>query len=104
MLLCLCLTSHQQLRSYSDGATAESLIRQTGEAGNRTCDPWFTRQAVYPLHHSSSYCATDYNHLEFVSLTLTGGYTGLSESTLVKMPHCWKSHVAAHMQFTVQIH
>ena len=21
-----------------------------GEAGNRTCDPWFTRQ-VYPLHH-----------------------------------------------------
>ena len=22
---------------------------------------------------------------------------GSSESTLVKMPHCWKSHVAAHM-------
>ena len=21
----------------------------------------------------------------------------MSESTLVKMPHCWKSHVAAHM-------
>ena len=33
------------------------------------------------------------NHLEFVSLT--EGCTGLSESTLVKMPHCWKSHVAA---------
>ena len=32
-----------------------SLIRQTGEAGNRTCDPWFTRQAVYPLHHGGSY-------------------------------------------------
>ena len=30
------------------------------------------------------------NHLEFLSLT--GGCTGLSESTLVKMPHCWKSH------------
>ena len=53
-MLCLCLTSHQQLRSYGDGATALSLIRQTGEAGNQTCDPWFTRQALYPLHHSGS--------------------------------------------------
>ena len=26
---------------------------------------------------------------------LKGGYTCSSESTLVKMPHCWKSHVAA---------
>ena len=34
-------------------------------------------------------------HLEFLSLK--GGCTGSSESTLVKMPHCWKSHVAAHM-------
>ena len=34
-------------------------------------------------------------HLEF--LRLKGGCTGSSESTLVKMPHCWKSHVAAHM-------
>ena len=22
-----------------------------GEAGNRTCDPWFTRHSTYPLHH-----------------------------------------------------
>ena len=33
--------------------------------------------------------------LEFLSLK--GGYKGLSESTLVKIPHCWKSHVAAHI-------
>ena len=33
------------------------------------------------------------HHLEFLSLT--GDCTGLSESTLVKMPHCWKSRVAA---------
>ena len=33
--------------------------------------------------------------LEFLSLTR--GCRGSSESTLVKMPHCWKSHVAAHM-------
>ena len=35
------------------------------------------------------------HHLEFLSLK--GGYTGLSESTLVKMPHCWKSHVTSHL-------
>ena len=35
------------------------------------------------------------HHLEFLSLK--GGYTGLSKSTLVKMPHCWKSHVMAHI-------
>ena len=34
-------------------------------------------------------------YLEF--LNLKGGCTGSSESTLVKMPHCWKSHVAAHI-------
>ena len=34
-------------------------------------------------------------HLKFLSLK--GGCTGSSESTLVKMPHCWKSHVTAHM-------
>ena len=28
--------------------------------------------------------------------SLKGGCTGTSESTLVKMPHYWKSHVTAH--------
>ena len=36
-------------------------------------------------------------HLEF--LRLKGCCTGSSESTLVKMPHCWKSHVAAQFWF-----
>ena len=35
-------------------------------------------------------------HLEFLSLK--GGWAGLSESTLVKMPHCRKSHVTAHIE------
>ena len=35
------------------------------------------------------------HHLEFLSLK--GGCRGLFESTHVKMPHCWKSHVAAHI-------
>ena len=34
------------------------------------------------------------HHLEFLSLK--GGCRGSSESTLVKMPHCWKLHALAH--------
>ena len=34
------------------------------------------------------------HHLKVLSLK--GGCTGTSESTLVKMPHCWKSHVTVH--------
>ena len=34
-------------------------------------------------------------HLEFLSLK--GGCADSSESTLVKMPHCWKSLVATHV-------
>ena len=34
-------------------------------------------------------------HLEFLSLI--GDCTGSSESTHVKIPHCWKSHAAAHI-------
>ena len=35
------------------------------------------------------------HHLEFLSLK--EGCTDSSESTLVNMPHCWKSHVVAHL-------
>ena len=34
-------------------------------------------------------------HLVFLSLI--GGCKGLSESIHVKIPHCWKAHVAAKM-------
>ena len=36
------------------------------------------------------------HHLEFLSLT--EGCRGSSESTHVKMPHCWKSHALAHLR------
>ena len=38
------------------------------------------------------------HHFEFLSLK--GDGTGLSESTLVKKPYCWKSHVTAQL-FTI---
>ena len=38
---------------------------------------------------------------QFEILHLKGGSTGSSESTQVKMPHCWKSHVIAHLSWLV---
>ena len=35
------------------------------------------------------------HHLEVLSLK--GGFIGSPESTLVKIPHCCKSHVTAHL-------
>ena len=40
------------------------------------------------------------HHLEFLSLK--GGCRGSSESTLVKMPHCWKSHATAHNSYCMR--
>ena len=38
-------------------------------------------------------------HLEF--LPLKGGCTGSSESTLVKMSNCWKSHALAQLYLLI---
>ena len=38
------------------------------------------------------------HNLEF--LNVKGGCRGSAESTLIKMPHCWKSHVAAQINAT----
>ena len=43
-------------RSYEDGTSGLSLIRRTGEAGNRYCDPWIGSLACYPLHYGR--CST----------------------------------------------
>ena len=39
------------------------------------------------------------HHLEFLSLK--GGCRGSSESKLVKMSHCWKSHVMAQIKLRI---
>ena len=40
---------------------------------------------------------------KFEFLNLKRGCTGSSESTLVKKPHCWKSHVMAHIEIMSEI-
>ena len=52
-----------------------------------------------PVDYSMSVKLLTEHHLEFVSLK--GGCTGSSESTLVKMPHCWKSNAVAHLQYSL---
>ena len=47
----------------------------------------------FPLTYSTSSKLLTELYLEFLSLK--GGGTGSSESILVKMPHCCKSHVTA---------
>ena len=47
----------------------------------------------YSLEYSMSVKLLTKHHLEFLSLK--GGFTVWYESTHVKMPHCWKSHVTA---------
>ena len=39
------------------------------------------------------------HHFKFPSIK--GGCTGSSESTLVKIPHCWQSHNTAHIVFSL---
>ena len=49
------------------------------------------------LEYSLSVKLLTEHHLEFLSLI--GGCTGSSEIALVKMSHCWKSHVTAQIIF-----
>ena len=72
------------------------------------CDQQSLRSACAYAQSNQSLCLSlEYSmrvklptehHLEFLSIK--GGYTGSSESTVVKMPQCWKSHVVAHLYTT----
>ena len=54
----------------------------------------FDQSLCLSLENSMSVNLLTEHHLEFLSLK--GGCTGSSESTFVKMPHCWKSQFTAH--------
>ena len=60
---------------------------------------WAYAQSDHSLFWSLKYSMTvkllTEQHLELLSLI--EGCTGSYESTLAKMPHCWKSHAAVHI-------
>ena len=47
------------------------------------------------LEYSLSVKLLTEHHLEFLSLK--GGCRGSTESTMIKMQHCWKTHATAHI-------
>ena len=59
----LCPGTPEGLTSSGSGFKASQKTGQRlkvssdrlGEAGNRTCDPWFTRHRFIPLHHGGFY-------------------------------------------------
>ena len=53
------------------------------------------------LEYSMSDKLLSEHYLEFLSIK--GGCTGSFESTLVKMSHCWKSHVTAQMVYLIDM-
>ena len=52
-------------------------------------------QPAHTLKYSMSVKLLTEHNLEFLSLK--GGFAGSTESTLVKMPNCWKSRVMAQL-------
>ena len=54
-------------------------------------------KAQTSLEYSMTFKLLTEHHLEFLSLNR--GFTGSSKSTHVRMPHCWISHVAAHIPY-----
>ena len=58
--------------------------------------PAHTRSLIRAFASRLNFLCVLLCYLEFLSLK--GGCTGSSESTLVKMTHCWKSHVSAQIK------
>ena len=107
-------TSNIILKSENKHFLIETVLLSTHNIGVvRFPTMWYVRPAW--LRQARAYSQTDqslswsleysmtvklltqHHYLEFLSLK--GGCTGWSESTLVKMPHCWKSDFAAQLCF-----
>ena len=86
---CLILYMSRDMRFptmwYVRPAKAQTNLRICADWSELFLVSWIFRNVKLQTEH----------HLEFLSLK--GGCTGSSESTLVKMTHCWESHVVAHM-------
>ena len=71
------------------------------------CDQQSLRSACAYVQSDQSLCKSlEYSmtvKLLTEFLSLKGGCTGSSESTLIKMPHCWKSHAAAHFTPNIDV-
>ena len=86
-------------------------LRHSDFQQNGMCDQQSVRSACAYAQSDQSLCLSlEYSmgvklltehHLE--CLSLKGGCTGSSESTLVKIPHCWKSCVASIISWNILV-
>ena len=72
---------------------SNNVVCATSKASDQ---PAHTRSLIRAFASRLSKLLTEH-HLEFLSLN--GGCRGSSESSLVKMSNCWKSHAAAHITY-----
>ena len=87
-----------------------------GEAGNRTCDPWFTRHSAYPLHHgvfsfhSKTFCGFSMGRNQYWAgrvydlcvYYMTGTPEGSTESGFMEKPGI--EHATPGLQGMALIH
>ena len=73
---------------------SNKVVCSTSKASDQ---PAHTRSLIRAFASRLKKLLTEY-HLEFLSLR--GGCTGSLESTHIKIPHFWKSHVTAHIILT----
>ena len=77
---------------------SNDVVCATSKASDQTA---YTRSLIR-LEYSISVKLLTEKRLE--CLSLKGDCTGSSEPTLVKMPHYWKTHVAAHLLLCARVH
>ena len=70
---------------------SNNVVCATSKASDQ---PAHTRSLIRAFASRLNILWTEH-HLEFLSLK--GGCTGSSESALVKISNCWKSHAEAHI-------
>ena len=75
---------------------AQNLLQAQMSRGMRFPTMWQTDQSLY-LSLNCYMSVKLLIELNLVFLSLTGGCTGSSESTFVKMSYCWKSHVSVQI-------
>ena len=90
IFVALVLTINTNLAFEQLHKISNNVVCATSKASNQ---PVHTRILIRAFASRLNKLLTEH-HLEFLSYK--GGCTKLSESTIVKMPHCGKSHVTAN--------
>ena len=89
------------LKAYAEYEISNNLVFDPSKASDQAAHMGnLIRAFASRLIFSMSVKLLTAHHLRFLSFK--GGCTGSSRSTLVKMPHCRKSHVEARIFFVVR--